>query len=146
MAAAADNGSARARLGALCACGPLGLAGSDDAAALQLLAGLLLGRVQRVDDRLRVAFDDGAAVELRAVPETDWLAWERLCAGFERRRVEPAPACARRLLCFRAVGGPLPEICESPARCLWTRRWLVGDAEDEALSAAAKPMAPRSAW
>jgi hypothetical protein len=134
----------RARLEALCACGPLGLVGGGDGAPLQLLAALLLGCVQRSGDRLRVESGPGTAIELQAVPETDWLAWEALCAVFDCQRPAPAAGHCRRLLCFCAGTGSIPEIRDSAPRCGWTRRWLRGSAEQ--LSAAARPRARPAGW
>jgi hypothetical protein len=125
------------------------MAGDGDGAPLELLAGLLLGRVQRIGDRLRVETGAGPAIELQAVPETDWLAWEALCAAFDCQRSAPDAGRCRRLLCFRANAGTLPEVRESAPRCGWTRRWLRGCAEPVSigpLSAAARPRARPPAW
>lgn len=136
----------RRQLCALCACGPLGLCGGGETAALQVLAALLLGRVQRSGDRLTIESDRGDVVELQAVPETDWLAWEALCAELDTAR--PAArreSGGRRLLRFRSGPGPLPEISETSPRCGWTRRWLDG-ALAAGFSVAATPRAPPAGW
>lgn len=146
MACFVDDRCARTRMGALCACGPLGIAGVDEDAALQVLAGMLLGRAQRVGDQLRISLGSGPSVELNAMPETDWLAWEALCAAFEDRCVRPHAGGCRRLLSFRLGSGPLPEICASAPRCGWTRRWLRSEQTLASFSAAATPKVPPAGW
>ncbi|MCK7592166.1 hypothetical protein [Pseudomarimonas salicorniae] len=134
------------RLSALCACGPLGISGGDDSAPLQILAALLVDGVEHVGDRLRLVTRHGVPVELYAVPETDWLAWEVLCAGLAPMQTAPRrEAVGRRLLSFRAGRGSLPEVRESEPRCGWTRRWLSG-AASPGLSASATPTAPPAGW
>lgn len=146
MACLVHDQRARARLGALCACGPLGIAGAGEDAALQVIAGMLLGRAQRSGDRLRIALGSGPSVELHAMPETDWMAWEGLCASFAEQRVKAQDGRCRRLLSFRLGSGPLPEICPSSPRCGRTRRWLGGQEPLAGFSAAARPTAPPAGW
>ena len=132
---------AQRRLEALCECGPLGLCVSGPVAPTGVLAALLLGALSRRGDDLLLASVAVPSLELHAVPETDWLAWEQLCHGLPAaEHARRARATGRRLVCFKREQGLLPFCCEAEARCPWTRHWLA----EGPISAAARPTAPRS--
>lgn len=132
----------RLHIEALCACGPLGLTARAGIDCDRVLAAVLVGALSRHGGELRVDACELPSLELHAVPETDWLAWDRLQAMLPAAR--PAlGAChgPRRLVRFQRCAG-LPGCREAEPRCRWTRCWL----DAAALSAAATPTAPRSAW
>ncbi|GIX34758.1 MAG: hypothetical protein KatS3mg126_0537 [Lysobacteraceae bacterium] len=125
MSARRATREARDRLRRLEDCGALGVVGDGDDAGLRVLAGVLLGHALQLGDRLRFGAGRRDAVELVALPETDWLGWERLASA-----LRPGPPCrlrdsaARRLLRFRDEGQGWPCVVACRPRCRFTQDWL----------------------